>query len=183
MKLFGIFVVVCLVRELNAVPTPLQSFGKGQQTTGSKWPPYENAGQDYWALKSQNLHLGGQAFDDSKNIVKKGVQQVQVQVPVQPAPVQHQAVETPQSGPAPGLPLAQPTPIARQVAPVAPLAVQPSPLPVAPVPTAAQAKALQPPPAFQNHPFLPSNRGLYAYFNGRQYLLRNLLENYPQLFY
>ena len=179
MKLFGILVVVCLVRELNAVPSPLQSFAGGDQTTGSKWPPYENAGQDYWALKAQNVHLGGQAFDDSKNIVKKGVQQVPAQVPVQPAPVQQQAVEVPQSGPTPGLPLAQPTAIAHQVAHVTPVAVQPSPVPAAPVPTAPQANALQIPPAYQNHPFLASNRGLYAYYNGRQYLLRNY---YPQLF-
>ena len=183
MKLFGILVVVCLVHELNALPSPLQGFGGGDQTTGSKWPPYENAGQDYWALKAQNVDVGGQSFDDQKNIVKKGIEQVRAQLPVQPPPVPTPKVETPQAGPTPGLPLVQPTAIAHQVAPATPVAIQPSPAPAAPVPAApqaAQAKALSTPPVYQNYPFLASNRGLYAYYNGRQYLLRNY---YPQLFY
>ena len=181
MKLFGILVVVCLVSELNAIPSPLQGFGGGDQTTGSKWPPFENAGQDYWALKAQNVDVGGQNFDDGKNIIKKGVQQVQVKVPevplpLQPVPVQTQKPESPQSGPTPGLPVAQPTAIAHAVAPVTPVAIQASPVPAAPVPAApviAQAKALPTPPVYQNYPFLAQNRGLYAYYNGRQYLLRN----------
>ena len=183
MKLFGILVVVCLVHELNALPSPLQGFGGGDQTTGSKWPPYENAGQDYWTLKAQNVDVGGQSFDDQKNIVKKGIEQVRAQLPVQPPPVPTPKVETPQAGPTPGLPLVQPTAIAHQVAPTTPVAIQPSPAPAAPVPAApqaAQAKALSTPPVYQNYPFLASNRGLYAYYNGRQYLLRNY---YPQLLY
>merc|ERR1719300_1194394 len=122
-------------------------------------------------MKAQNVDVGGQRFDDSKNIVKKGIQQVQAQLPVQPPPVSSEKEETPQVGPTPGLPLAQPA------------AIQPSPAPAAPVPVApvaSQAKALPTPPVYQNYPFLASNRGLYAYYNGRQYLLRNY---YPQLFY
>merc|ERR1712212_1126985 len=144
------------------------------QTTGSKWPPFENAGQDYWALKAQNVDVGGQRFDDRKNIVKKGIQQAQAQVPVQPPPVSSEKVETPQAGPSPGLPLAKPIALAHQAAQVTPVAQVPA------APVASQAKALPTPPVYQNYPFLASNRGLYAYYNGRQYLLRNY---YPQLFY
>merc|ERR1719367_661647 len=101
-------------------------------------------------MKAQNVDVGGQRFDDSKNIVKKGIQQVQAQVPVQPPPVSSEKVETPQAGPTPGLPLAQPTALAHQAA-------QAAPVPVAPV--ASQAKALPNPTVYQNYPFLASNRG------------------------
>ena len=87
MKLFGIFVVACLVCELNANPSPLQGFGVGDQTTGSKWPPYENAGKDYWSLQAANIDLGEHSIDDGKDIVKKGVEQQQPEeVPVQEEP-------------------------------------------------------------------------------------------------
>merc|ERR1719259_336115 len=92
-------------------------------------------------MKAQNVDVGGQRFDDSKNIVKKGIQQVQAQVPVQPPPVSSEKEETPQAGPTPGLPLAQPTALAHQAAQVAPVAIQPSPAPAAPVPVAPVAGA------------------------------------------
>ena len=91
MKLFGIFVVVCLVCELNALPSPLQAFTGGDQTTGSKWPPFQNAGLDYWSLKAQNIDLGEHNVDDGKDIVKKGVEAEE-----QPQPVVQQEIEEPQ---------------------------------------------------------------------------------------
>ena len=140
MKLFGILVVVCSVCELNALPSPLQGFGGGDQTTGSKWPPFQNAGLDYWSLKAQNIDLEEQSVDDGKDIVKKGVEEEQ-----QPQHVIQQAIEEPQSGPTAGAP------------PAGPIAAQ-------------QPVARPTPPIFQNYPY-------YAYYNGRQYLLRNY---YPQ---
>ena len=44
MKWFGVFVVLCFVHNLNAIPFPLQGFGTGDHTTGSEWPIHENAG-------------------------------------------------------------------------------------------------------------------------------------------
>ena len=76
MRLLGIsIVVVCFICEHNAGPAPLQGFEVGDQTTGSKWPPYENAGQDYWSLNAGNINLSEDAVDDGKEIVKKGVKE------------------------------------------------------------------------------------------------------------
>ena len=147
MKLFGIFVVVCLVCELNALPSPLQAFTGGDQTTGSKWPPFQNAGLDYWSLKAQNIDLGEHNVDDGKDIVKKGVEAEQ-----QPQPVVQQEIEEPHGGPTAGTPL-EGTVVQQQ----------PAAKPTSPV--------------LQNYPFNPASRGLYAYINGRQYLLQNY---YPQ---
>ena len=38
-------------------PFPLQGFGTGDQTTGSVWPPYPNAGQGYWSSKPLNIGI------------------------------------------------------------------------------------------------------------------------------
>ena len=95
MHLRGIFVVASLVCELSANPTPLQGFALGDQTTGSKWPPYENAGKDYWSLQAENINLNEDKVDDVKDIVKKEVEEEQpivnpaqdeIQPQVQPAP-------------------------------------------------------------------------------------------------
>ena len=76
MRLLGIsIVVVCFICENNAIPAPLQGFEVGDQTTGSKWPPYENAGQDYWSLNAGNINLNEDAVDDGKEIVKKGIRE------------------------------------------------------------------------------------------------------------
>ena len=73
MKLFVVFLVTMLLfSELLAHPSPLQGFGGGDQTTGSKWPPYENAGQDYWSLKAGNIDLSEHNVNDGKNIGKEG---------------------------------------------------------------------------------------------------------------
>ena len=72
MKLFVVLLVtVFLVSELLARPSALQGFGGGDQTTGSKWPPYEGAGQDYWSLKAGNIDLSEHNVNDGKDIVKK----------------------------------------------------------------------------------------------------------------
>ena len=72
MKLFMVLLVtIFLVSELLAHPSALQGFGGGDQTTGSKWPPYENAGQDYWSLKAGNIDLSEHNVNDGKDIVKK----------------------------------------------------------------------------------------------------------------
>ena len=44
MKWFETFVVIIFIRKYNAIPTPLQGFGTGDQTTGSKWPVHGNVG-------------------------------------------------------------------------------------------------------------------------------------------
>ena len=94
MKLFGIFIVTCLVCVLNAHPSPLQGFSSGGQTTGSKWPPYENAGKDYWSLQAANIDLGEHSIDDGKDIVKKGVEKDQ------PKEISEQEEVEPQEEPA-----------------------------------------------------------------------------------
>ena len=81
----------------------------------------------------------------SFSIVKKGVEAEQ-----QPQPVLQQEVEEPHGGPTAGTPLEGS--IVQQ---------QPAAKPTSPV--------------LQNYPFYPSSRGLYAYINGRQYLLQNVL--------
>ena len=76
MRLLGIFIVmVCFICERNTSPVPLQGFEVGDQTTGSKWPPYENAGQDYWSLNAGNINLNEDAVEDGKQIVKKGIKE------------------------------------------------------------------------------------------------------------
>jgi len=101
MKLFGIFFFACLVNVLNAHPSPLQGFGAGDQTTGSKWPPYENAGKDYWSLKAANIDLREDNVDDGKDIVKKGIEEkpetVLVQSQVEPTGSEPQEVPVPQT--------------------------------------------------------------------------------------
>ena len=44
MKWFETFVVIVFIHKYNAIPTPLQGFGTGDQTTGSKWPVHGNIG-------------------------------------------------------------------------------------------------------------------------------------------
>ena len=45
MKWFeAIFVIIIFIHKYNAIPTPLQGFGTGDQTTGSKWPVHGNTG-------------------------------------------------------------------------------------------------------------------------------------------
>ena len=73
MKLIGIAIVISLlVCTTVSVPSPLQGFKAGDQTTGSKWPPYENAGKDYWSLQAETIDLAEHSVDDGKDIVKKG---------------------------------------------------------------------------------------------------------------
>ena len=36
---------------------PLQGFRTGDQTTGSVWPPYPNAGQGYWSSKPLKIGI------------------------------------------------------------------------------------------------------------------------------
>ena len=93
MRLLGIsIVVVCFICEHNASPAPLQGFEVGDQTTGSKWPPYENAGQDYWSLNAGNINLNEDAVDDGKEIVKKGIREESGSVSVK-------GEENPKTGP------------------------------------------------------------------------------------
>ena len=73
MKLIGISIVLSLlVCTTVSLPSPLQGFKAGDQTTGSKWPPYKNAGKDYWSLRAEAIDLAEHNVDDGKDIVKKG---------------------------------------------------------------------------------------------------------------
>ena len=53
MKWFeAIVFIIIFIHKYNAIPTPLQGFGTGDQTTGSKWPVHENIGNPIYCSDS-----------------------------------------------------------------------------------------------------------------------------------
>lgn len=64
MKVLVILFLGSFICTTNAYPIPLQGFGTGDQTTGSVWPPYPNAGQGYWSSKP--LDIGTRKVSEPK---------------------------------------------------------------------------------------------------------------------
>ena len=57
MKLLIILLLATVICTTYVQAFPLQGFGTGDQTTGSVWPPYPNAGQGYWSSKPLNIGI------------------------------------------------------------------------------------------------------------------------------
>jgi len=57
MKLLVVLFLATLICSTSVQAFPLQGFGTGDQTTGSVWPPYPNAGQGYWSSKPLKIGI------------------------------------------------------------------------------------------------------------------------------
>merc|ERR1712141_459069 len=57
MKILIILLLATVICTTYVHAFPLQGFGTGDQTTGSVWPPYPNAGQGYWSSKPLNIGI------------------------------------------------------------------------------------------------------------------------------
>ena len=57
MKILLVLFLATVICTTYVQTFPLQGFGTGDQTTGSVWPPYPNAGQGYWSSKPLKIGI------------------------------------------------------------------------------------------------------------------------------